>query len=304
MHKPQVIIIGGPTGSGKSKLALELSEFLPIDIINGDSLQVYKELPILTSQPSPEDQKKVPHHLFGYRSAEMPCTAAAWIEDICPILDEIIQKGRIPLIVGGTGMYLKAITEGLTPTPSINSTVREEVRRLALTMSPDSFYQHVISIDPQTHKLEPNDKQRLTRALEVKLETGSSIYDLHRKAKPPRSYSYYKVYLEPPRQLLYERINMRFDNFIEMGAIDEVKQELSNTGHTQTTLHKAIGFPELAQHINGEFDLCMAMNLAKQHSRNYAKRQLTWFRHQYNADLMLSMPSAEEFIQAWKLLAD
>lgn len=286
--RDKAIILCGPTGSGKSGLALALAAHLPVEIINADSLQIYKELPLLTAQPTEGEKPHVPHHLYGILSSTDACSAARWLDLACPVMDAILARGRIPLIVGGTGLYVKALLEGLSPIPTIELTIRKRVRTLSHQLYGKAFYDYVMKEDPTLEgRFNINDRQRLARALEVKWQTGHSIVHFQQGAQPPRPYSYFKIFLSPPRPKLYAQINSRFETMINKGALEEVQALISQYGQGASTLFKAIGLRELNAYLLGEWTLPEAISKAQQHSRNYAKRQSTWFRHQFLANLTL-----------------
>lgn len=279
----KAIIIAGPTASGKSALAIDIAEKYPVTIINADSQQVYKELSILSARPSPADEAKVPHRLFGILPASEVCSAGRWLEMVKVEIEKSISSGRTPLLVGGTGLYLKALTDGLSPIPQINPEVREKARALWDEIGPEQFIKRLFDVDPlSATTIAPTDSQRLIRAFEVSLSTGRpfSSWKEEPREMVVKGISFATVQLVPVREVLYEAINARFDKMMEMGAMIEVKNLLKLGLDKDLPAMKALGVPELISHIEGKISLSEALEKAKTASRNYAKRQLTWARHQ------------------------
>lgn len=272
------IILTGPTASGKSKAAIELALRIKGEIINADSMQLYRHLPILTACPSEEDKTRVQHHLYEILGDNDLGSAGWWYHEVCDLIKQIRSQERIPILVGGTGLYLYTLVHGLSQIPEVPAAVRQQAREFA---EKENFHSIVAQYDPiAAQKLHPSDTQRLTRALEVRLATGISIYEWQAKTLKKSNFSLAKFALLPDRQHIYETINCRFDQMIAKGAVDEVRQMMQLSLRADSPLLRAVGVPELMAFINGEFSQEEAIERAKQSSRNYAKRQYTWIRNQ------------------------
>lgn len=298
MNRPSNIdflILAGPTASGKSNLAIELAQIWDGEIINADSMQVYKDLSIITARPKAEDEI-VAHHLYGVLSANESGSAVWWLSKVCLLIEDCLKRNRFPIVVGGTGFYLRALTEGLSPVPDVDPGIRSKVRNLVLEMG-ENFSEYVYNLDPKLRPvIRATDLQRLARALEVFLQTGQSLLDWQGKMTPSHSYQYEYVVLEPDREHLYDVINKRFHLMIEMGALEEIKKLNTLDILPNSPIKRAIGVPELSAYLKGEMTLEAAIEEAQKNSRRYAKRQITWFKHQpqkkiviYKADLATLM---------------
>lgn len=282
MHEqPLVLIIAGPTASGKSHLALMLAETLGGVIINGDSMQLYDALPILTAHPSQEDQARVPHHLYGALKTTQTASAAWWKERAIFEIKKAHDLNKCPIIVGGTGFYLNALQNGLSLIPEIPQTLREEVRALPL----ESLIKSLEKLDPETlTTIENNDKNRLARALEVVRATGCTLKSFQEtKAPQPSPFRYYRLLLDPPRDQLKERANTRLERMIESGALKEVAAFLEQNHARTSPLYKALGVREFDAHFSGHLTAENALMRAQISTHQYIKRQQTWFRHQFQA---------------------
>lgn len=281
MKKDDVLIITGPTASGKSQRALEMAEELGGEIINADSMQLYEHLPILTACPSQEDCQRVPHHLYQILGDHQMGSVAWWVEQVEKTIGEIVSRGNIPLIVGGTGLYIQGLTHGLSPIPDISDHYREQARACAAEMDSDAFYNYVCSVDPQVPQhLLAGDTQRLTRVLEVMLATGKSLYIWQQEPRRQSPYIFQKEVLLPDREDLYGRINRRFVGMIQRGAVEEVAAMLTRSVNPVTPILKAVGVKEISAYLRGEISQSQMIEQAQQASRRYAKRQMTWLRTQ------------------------
>lgn len=281
-NKP-VLIIAGPTGSGKSALAVDAAEEFGGVVINADSMQVYGDLRVLTSRPPEEDEKRVPHRLFGVVPAASRCSAGVWLRMATREIERAWTEILLPVVVGGTGLYLKALNEGLAPIPDISEHVRTEARSMYLRLGGSAFRDELAKLDPETAALLPaSDGQRMVRAYEVALGTGRPLPEWQRQptAKPPLAARFQTVVLMPPREPLYASLDARFDAMLAGGALDEVRALLGLNLDPKLPAMKAVGVPELARYLRGETSLDAAAAAAKQATRNYAKRQMTWLRHQ------------------------
>ncbi|HEX6979820.1 MAG TPA: tRNA (adenosine(37)-N6)-dimethylallyltransferase MiaA [Alphaproteobacteria bacterium] len=277
---PPVVVVAGPTASGKSAAALEIARAFGGVVINADSMQVYRELPILTAQPSPEDQARVPHRLYGVLSAADGCTVGRWRQMALAAIDEALADARLPVVVGGTGMYLKALIEGLAPVPPIAPELRAEVAARHRAIGAAAFHAELARLDPaMAARLSPNDTQRVRRAYEVVVATGRSLADFQR-AQAPAALTFVILALMPPRDLLYRTCDLRCSTMVAAGAVEETRRLLDLHLDPSLPAMKAVGVRELGRYVAGELDLDQALDLFKRATRQYAKRQYTWFRNQ------------------------
>jgi tRNA dimethylallyltransferase len=275
----KLILIAGPTASGKSALALALAERFGGVVINADSMQVYRELPIITAQPTAEEQARVPHRLYGHVSAAEPYSVARWLDDVRGVLDEVQAKALRPIIVGGTGLYFKALLEGLSPVPAIPADVRAHWRAVAADAAPGALHAELLARDRvMAARLDPSDTQRLTRALEVIDATGRSLADWQREAgvRVVDAETAVKLVVERAREDLASRIDVRFDRMIASGALDEAAQLRAMQLPPDRPALRAHGVPRLIAHLGGEMTLAAAIAAAKLETRQYVKRQQTW----------------------------
>lgn len=292
LHQPYAgIILAGPTACGKSQLALELVQRLwpkqPAEIINADSMQIYSEVSIITARPSLEECAFVPHHLYAVINSLQPGSVGWWLAQAEQQIASCHTRNVLPIIVGGTGLYLKALTQGLSNIPKIDPQIRLKVRALSEQWG-ENFLSYVSRHDPLVDtRLKANDYRRLERALEVFLQTEKSIYRWQDHTYPSK-HSFLYCVVNPPREILYKNINYRFEKMIQQGAIEEVKN-LLNKGlpSDDSPLLKAIGLKEIRSFIKGECSLKTAIQQAQMNSRRYAKRQLTWFRHQVDKKIVI-----------------
>jgi tRNA dimethylallyltransferase len=284
MRANKAVLIAGPTASGKSALALALAEKLGGTVINADSMQVYSHLRIITARPSPEEEARAPHRLYGTVDEAENYSVGRWVADVGQVLAAIAAEGRIPIVVGGTGLYFKALTSGLAAVPPIPAEVRAQVRARVDTEGVSALYAELIARDPETaHRLMPLDRVRICRALEVILATGRSLSQWHQEGgmapllDPERAA---KIFLTCERTELVARIDKRFAAMLEAGALDEVRALAARHLDPLLPAMKAHGVPWLIRHLNGEISLDEAAEGGRMDTRRYAKRQVTWFRGQ------------------------
>ncbi|MEA2900013.1 MAG: tRNA dimethylallyltransferase [Bradyrhizobium sp.] len=283
MKNPAAVLIAGPTASGKSALALALAEATGGVIINADSMQVYRDLRIITARPAPQEEAVVPHRLYGHVDAAVNFSAGAWVADAAKVLAEARAQNRLPVFVGGSGLYFKALTRGLSAVPPIPPDVREDVRARLQRDGVEALHAALMQRDPASaERLKPRDKIRIARALEVVEATGRSLTDWHRDGLPPLlpPGTFAAVFLAPERDQLYARIDARFDAMLKAGALDEVAALASRKLDPLLPAMKAHGVPALIRHLNGEITREQAAVIGRADTRHYAKRQFTWFRHQ------------------------
>lgn len=294
-----VLIVAGPTASGKSALAMAVAERFRGVVINADSMQVYRELRILTARPSPADEARVPHRLYGVLSAAEPCSAGRWREIALAEIAAAHADDRLPILCGGTGLYLKALTEGLAPMPEVPAKTRAAVRDRLKSRGVAALYRELAARDPATaERLEPGDGQRIARALEVLDATGRPLAAWQEEAPsgPPAGLRFSTIALLPPRDVLYDACDRRLETMIEAGVLDEVRQLVAMELDPALPAMKALGIPELVRHLAGDCDLESAIHAAQQATRRYAKRQLTWLRHQIVADFTVNAQFSERLL--------
>jgi tRNA dimethylallyltransferase len=281
-----VAVLYGPTASGKSDLAVVLAERLNGVVINADSLQLYAELRILTARPDDAATARAPHRLFGVLPAAEASSAAWWRDAALAEIAAAQAAGRHPILVGGTGLYLKALMEGLSPVPTSDPQARAEATALYADMGGVAFRAALAARDPViAARLEHGDRQRLIRAWEVVEVTGTPLSEWQALPKDPgHGLDFRLIELMPPRDALYARIDRRFEAMLARGALDEAARFDALGLPPALPANKALGLPELRRHLKGEIDLAEATRLAQRASRNYAKRQTTWFRHQLPKD--------------------
>lgn len=287
-----VLVIGGPTASGKSGLALSAALKWNGRIINADSMQLYQGLGILTAQPSGADKAAAPHALYECLAPADACSAARWRDMALEEIDAAIADGQMPIIVGGTGFYIKTLLHGISPIPNVAPDVRERVIQRQQEMGNPAFHAALAERDPETaSKLNPFNAQRLVRAMEVLEGTGKPLAYWQALPPPPQPahLKFVTVTLLPPRSKLYEQCDARFGQMLASGALEQVR-EFAKTATPAMPLAKALGYPELSSHLAGNISLTEAITLAQASTRQYAKRQVTWFRHQIKADAVLDGP--------------
>jgi tRNA dimethylallyltransferase len=278
------LIVAGPTCSGKSALALSLAERLHGVIINADAMQVYRELRVLTARPTPADEARAPHHLYGVRPAAEASTVAWWRQACLDAMDG--AGSRIPILCGGTGLYLGALTAGLAAIPETPDDARNEARALLAEIGPEALHARLSDVDPETAaRLRPSDSQRLARAWEVWRGTGQGLaawQDAH--TPPAQPWRFSAIILDPPRDTLRAAIATRFDAMLAQGALDEVRVLLDQNLPPSLPAMRAHGVPELSAYLRGDITLAEAANRARLVTGQYTKRQATWFRHRHIAD--------------------
>lgn len=279
----KAVLIAGPTASGKSALALALASAHGGTVINTDSMQVYRDLRILTARPTPSEEAQVPHRHYGHVDAAINCSAGMWVRDAAAALAEARAAGRLPIFIGGTGLYFKALTRGLSAVPDIPAAVREDIRARLEAAGPEALHAELARHDPpMAERLKPRDRVRIARALEVVTATGRSLADWQQQGQPPLlpPGETVAVFLAPERAELYARINARFETMLAHGALDEVAALAARGLDPLLPAMKAHGVPALIRLIRGEIGRDEAIAIGQIDTRHYAKRQFTWFRHQ------------------------
>lgn len=282
-HVGKAVLIAGPTASGKSALALELALAAGGVVINADSMQVYRDLRIITARPTDGDEARAPHRLYGHVDAVVNFSAGAWVGDAAKALEVAKAEGRLPIFIGGTGLYFKALTAGLSVVPPIPAEVREDVRARLERNGVEALHAELAASDPRAaERLNLRDRTRIARALEVVEATGRSLLDWHHEGQPPLlpGDSFRAVFLAPERDELYARIDARFDAMLGAGVLKEVERLAARNLDPLLPAMKAHGVPALIRHLRGELSLEQAATIGRADTRHYAKRQFTWFRHQ------------------------
>jgi tRNA dimethylallyltransferase len=277
------VLIAGPTASGKSALALELARARGGVIINTDSMQVYRDLRVITARPTLAEEAQMPHRLYGEVDGSVNFSAGAWVTEAARVLAEARAQSCLPIFIGGSGLYFKALTRGLSAVPPIAPGVRESVRARLERDGVEALHDELRQRDPASaERLNPRDRTRIARALEVVEATGRSLTDWHRDGQPPLlpPENVTALFLAPERDQLYARIDARFDTMLKAGALDEVAALAARKLDPLLPAMKAHGVPALIRHLNGEISLEDAAVIGRADTRHYAKRQFTWFRHQ------------------------
>jgi tRNA dimethylallyltransferase len=276
----KIILISGPTASGKSNFAIKVAKKVEGEIINADSMQVYKKLKILTARPNRIEQKNIKHHLYGFVNLNEKFSTGQWLELAIKKIKNIQKKKKIPILVGGTGLYFQSLINGLVKIPEIPLKFRNKVRLMSKREGQKKFYKKLLKLDPKIKdKFDPNDTQRSIRAYEIKSYTNISMYDWLTKTKSEfKDSDFLKLQIETKREKLIERINLRTSSMINIGAINEVKKFLKLKIKKDWSVNKVIGIAELTQYLNSETSLEKAKELILIKTRQYAKRQATWAR--------------------------
>ena len=297
--KSKIILISGPTASGKSKAALKIAKKLNGEIINADSMQVYKELKILTARPSKTDLNKIDHHLYGFRSVKKEFSSGEWLKLAKKNIKKIRDKNKIPVLVGGTGLYFKALTDGLVKIPKIPISVRDKIRRMQNKLGQKKFYLKLLNNDPLVkNKIDPTDVQRSIRAYEVIMFTKKSVFNWYAKTKPSfKKDQFIKIYVDYPKEILINKISKRVNQMMKNGAIQEVKDFLKLDLKTNSNIYKVIGIREIKEFIDKKISMHdLKLNIVIK-TRQYAKRQRTWSRGQMSDWQKFDAEALSKFIK-------
>ena len=278
--KSKIILIYGPTASGKSDFAIKLAKKIKGEIVNADSMQVYKELKILTARPLKENYQKIKHHLYGFQNGRKSFSSGEWLKLAIKKIHEIKNRKKIPILVGGTGLYFKALVEGLVEIPNIPLAFRNKVRKLQKDLGQKEFYKKLLNIDPLLiNHIKSTDAQRSIRAYEVKMFTEKSIVEWYQNTKSNfQKKDFYKIIIDFPRLKLIEKINIRVTQMLEMGSLLEVKKFLKLKIPKDKSISKAIGIYEIDQYLKKKIDKKSVVEKISIKTRQYAKRQMTWAR--------------------------
>jgi len=279
-QEKKIILLAGPTASGKSKLAIKLAKHLDGEIINADSMQIYKEISLLTSKPKINDTRTVAHHLYGFSSVKKKFSTGLWLQIATKKIEEIWSNNKTPIIVGGTGLYFKALTDGLAKVPNIPNSIRLQVRKLHKKIGQKKFYNKLIKIDPLAKNyIISSDSQRSMRAYEVIKFTNKSLFNFTKETKSNfKKDVFKKIFINTPKDLLVSKIEKRIENFFNEGVLDEVKKFLKMKVNKDLSSNKIIGIKEIEDYFKDKITLIKAKELIKQKTKRYAKRQFTWSR--------------------------
>ena len=278
---PQIITIAGPTASGKTALSILLAKEMDGEIVSCDSMQIYKDMDIGTAKPTPEEQQGIPHHMLSVAEPWEDFSVSRYCAMADPIVEDILRRGKSPIIVGGTGLYMDALIRGNAFAPCPSTGRREELEALAASQGIEAVIERLRAVDPESAaRLHPSDQKRIIRAMEVYLETGMTITEHNRKTQeiPPKYHPIRFALTDRQRQTLYDRIDRRVDTMVEAGLIEEIQGLLARGIPEKCTAMQAIGYKEFVAALHGACSLEEAAGQVKQASRRYAKRQLTWFR--------------------------
>jgi len=298
----KIVLISGPTASGKSNFAVKIAKKIQGEIINADSMQVYKNLKILTARPNKIEQKDIKHHLYGVVDLNKKFSTGQWLELAIKKIKNIKKKKKFPILVGGTGLYFQSLINGLVKIPEIPLKFRNKVRLMSKREGQKKFYKKLLKLDPKVKdRFDPNDTQRSIRAYEIKSYTDISMYDWLSKTKSEfKNSDFLKLYIETKREKLIERINLRTLNMINGGAINEVKKFLRLKIRKDQSVNKVIGIAELTQYLNHEVTLDEAKELISIKTRQYAKRQATWARTRMTSWKKIKPTRIDDFIKKLK----
>jgi tRNA dimethylallyltransferase len=296
------ILIHGPTASGKTRLAIELAKRLGGEIINADAMQVYRDLDVLTARPDAQEKAEAPHHLFGHVDAASRYSAGAWAKEAGSLIASLRAADRVPIVVGGTGLYLMALTDGLSEIPPIPEAARAEARARVAADVGAAFAELVEKDPPAKERIDPQDRQRIARALEVLIATGRPISSFHGEQAPVLAKgSWLGVALTPPRERLYARINARVEKMMKLGALEEARLLWARRLDPELPAMRAHGMPGFCDYFDGRLSLENAVERCKRDTRRYAKRQMTWIAHQFT--LWPRVPSEELEVRARVIVA-
>ena len=282
----KIIIVGGPTASGKSKFALNLAKSVDGEIVNADSMQVYKYFSILTSQPKKNDCKVIPHHLYGYVETNIKYNAVKWLNDTKTKIGELTKNNKTPIVVGGSGLYLEFLCKGVNNMPKISTNTKEKVSLLLKSISDTDLLDLILKVDKKySLKLNIADKFRISKLLEVYFETKKNITYFHSKDKKINNYDFFKVLISPDKNKVRLNIKNRVIKMLEEGLVEELKKYGNKV--VGSNIENAIGFKEINGYIENKFTLEEATNLIVKKTKNFAKRQNTWFKNRFDQNLKI-----------------
>ena len=295
----KIILISGPTASGKSNFAFKIAKKINGEIVNADSMQVYKQLRILTARPNIEEQKKIKHHMYGVVDLNKKFSTGQWLKAVIKKIKEIKKRKKIPILVGGTGLYFQSLVDGLVKIPEIPIKFRNKIRLIQKKVGQKKFYKNLLKIDPMAiDKFDKNDTQRTIRAFEIKAFTKISMYEWLSKTKSEfKEEEFLKLYIDFKREDLIKRISLRTTQMIKEGAIKEVKKFIKLKIKKDLSVNRVIGIDELTQHLDEKINLDHALELISIKTRQYAKRQATWARSRMTSWKKINPTKIAEYIK-------
>ncbi|MDP2807323.1 MAG: tRNA (adenosine(37)-N6)-dimethylallyltransferase MiaA [bacterium] len=278
-QKKEALALAGPTAVGKTAVGLVLAQKLKAHVISADSRQIYKYLEIGTAKPTADELAKAPHHMVGILTPDLPYSAAAFAAEARRVMDELDEISQTYIIVGGSGLYLKALTEGLVDIPAADPTIRQELKEFSQAKGNQALLQRLAECDPETaQRLSANDEVRIIRALEIFMLTGKPLSLWFQEKRQGDNRNYKLIVMDLDRKTLYQRIEARVDGMMAQGLLDEVKNLMERGYGPDSPGMQTVGYQELMAHLSGKTDMAEAIRLIKRNTRHYAKRQLTWFR--------------------------
>jgi tRNA dimethylallyltransferase len=298
-HEKKIILLAGPTASGKSTLALQIAKQVNGEIINADSMQVYKEISILNSKPKTNDTKLINHHLYGFNSVKKKFSTGRWLEITIEKIEELWKNKKTPIIVGGTGLYFKALTDGLVKIPEISDKIRSEIRVLHKKIGQKEFYNKLINLDPLAKEFVlPSDVQRSMRVYEVKKFTKKSLFELIKQTKSNYDQNKFKkIFINITREDLNKNIEIRVEKMFKDGVVEEVKEFLKMKVYRELSSNKIIGIKEIKDYLSGKTTLTAAKEMIALKTRQYAKRQFTWSRGHMKSWEMIYSPNINDLFK-------
>ncbi|HJD67594.1 MAG TPA: tRNA (adenosine(37)-N6)-dimethylallyltransferase MiaA [Rickettsia endosymbiont of Bembidion lapponicum] len=305
MQKKEIIILCGPTASGKSYLGHALAKACDGEIINIDSMQVYKEIPIITASPPESYKSEIPYHLYNFLPITEDFSVVKYLKLAAEKINQVTASGKLPILIGGTGLYINSLVFGYNNIPDISDDLRQQVRKLHNEIGNTELHNRLTKLDPlASSKINQSDTQRLIRAYEVVLQTGKSIFSFQTLPKEQilSDFNFKIIFLNPERKFLYKICDERLDNIFKDGAIDEIALIKKQFNPDYLNL-KAVGIKEILAYLENKLTLGEALNLAQTRTRRYAKRQITWFKHQIKEKITLDYSNEEEFLQVTRKLS-
>ena len=299
MVQQKIILLAGPTSSGKSDLAIRLAEHFNGEVINADSMQIYKEISILTSKPKLNENKNIKHHLYGFNSVKKKFSTGCWLKMAEKKIEDLWKNHKTPIVVGGTGLYFKALTDGLVKIPNIPIPVRNKIRSIQAKLGQKKFFSKLIQFDPLAKKsILSTDSQRSMRTYEVKKFTNKSLFEFIKDTKPKyKSSIFKKLFIDTPKDLLHKKIASRVEKMFDDGAVKEVEGFLKMKVYRELSSNKIIGIKEIRDFLSGKATLIETKKLIIQKTRQYAKRQFTWSRGQMKSWEMVYSPDINDLVK-------
>jgi len=299
MVQQKIILLAGPTSSGKSDLAIRLAEHFNGEVINADSMQIYKEISILTSKPKLNENKNIKHHLYGFNSVKKKFSTGCWLKMAEKKIEDLWKNHKTPIVVGGTGLYFKALTDGLVKIPDIPNNIREDVRKMHKKLGQKKFFSKLIQFDPLAKKsILSTDSQRSMRTYEVKKFTNKSLFEFIKDTKPKyKSSIFKKLFIDTPKDLLHKKIASRVEKMFDDGAVKEVEGFLKMKVYRELSSNKIIGIKEIRDFLSGKATLIETKKLIIQKTRQYAKRQFTWSRGHMKSWEMVYSPDINDLVK-------